>query len=45
MRWEWKRYRKAFVNIATEVIHLQRQRWLRFSRAHRFVPMLIAAHV
>ena len=31
VRWEWKRYRRAFVHIATEVIHRSRQRWLRFS--------------
>ena len=44
VRWEWKRYRKAFVHIATEVIHRSRQRWLRFSPAHRFLPTLVAAH-
>ncbi len=26
VRWEWKRYRRAFVHIATEVIHRSRQR-------------------
>jgi len=45
VRWEWKRYRKAFVHLATEVIHRSRQRWLRFSPAHRFLPTLVAAHV
>jgi hypothetical protein len=45
VRWEWKRYRKAFVHVATEVIHRSRQRWLRFSPAHRFLTLLVAAHV
>jgi hypothetical protein len=44
VRWEWKRYRKAFVHIATDVILRSRQRWLRFSPAHRFLPTLVAAH-
>ncbi len=45
VRWEWKRYRKAFVHIATEVVHRSRQCWLRMSPAHRFLDTLIAAHV
>ncbi len=45
VRWEWKRYRHAFVYIAAEVIHRSRQRWLRFSPAHRFLGLLIDAHV
>jgi len=45
VRWEWKRFRKAFVHLATEVSHRSRQRWLRFSPAHRFLPTLVAAHV
>jgi len=44
VRWEWKRYRHAFVYLAAEVIHRSRQRWLRFSPAHRFLPTLVAAH-
>ncbi len=44
VRWEWKRYRQAFVCLAAEVIHRSRQRWLRFSPAHRFLPTLVAAH-
>ena len=44
VRWEWKRYRQAFVYLAAEVIHRSRQRWLRFSPAHRFLPTLVAAH-
>ena len=45
VRWEWKRYRKAFVHVATEVIHRRRQCWLRMSPAHRFLDTLIAAQV
>ncbi len=45
VRWEWKRYRRAFVYIATEVIYRSRQRWLQFSPAHRFAGLLIDAHV
>jgi hypothetical protein len=45
VRWEWKRYRRAFVYIATEVIYQSRQRWLHFSPAHRFLGLLIDAHV
>jgi hypothetical protein len=45
VRWEWKRYRKAFVYLAVEVIHRSRQRWLRFSPANRFLDLLVHAHV
>ena len=45
VRWEWKRFRQAFVHVAAEVVHRSRQRWLRFSPAHRFLDLLIAAHV
>ena len=44
VRWEWKRFRRAFVHVAAEVVHRSRQRWLRFSPAHRFLPTLVAAH-
>jgi hypothetical protein len=44
VRWEWKRYRKAFVHLAAEVLLRSRQRWLRFSPAHRFLGTLVAAH-
>jgi hypothetical protein len=45
VRWEWKRYRQAFVYLAVEVVHRSRQRWLRFSPAHRFLDQLVHAHV
>ena len=44
VRWEWKRYRKAFVHLAAEVTLRSRQCWLRVSPAHRFLATLVAAH-
>jgi hypothetical protein len=45
VRWEWKRFRRSFVYIATEVTYRSRQRWLQFSSAHRFAGLLIDAHM
>jgi hypothetical protein len=45
VRWEWKRFRQAFVFIAVQVIYRARQVWLRFAGSHRFVHTLIAAHL
>jgi hypothetical protein len=45
VRWEWKRFRQAFVFIAAQVIYRARQVWLRFAGSHRFVHTLIAAHL
>lgn len=44
VRWEWKRFRKAFVHVAAQVIKRSRQVWMRFAASHRFVRMLVAAH-
>jgi hypothetical protein len=44
IRWEWKRFRAAFIIVAAEVIHRGRQVWLRFSPEHRYVGMLRTAH-
>jgi len=44
VRWEWKRFRRAYVYLAAEVIKRSRQIWVRFSGSHRFVDDLIAAH-
>jgi hypothetical protein len=44
IRWEWKRFRAAFIIVAAEVIRRGRQVWLRFSPEHRYVGMLRAAH-
>lgn len=36
MRWEWKRFRKAFVYIAARVVSSARTLVLRLARSHRF---------
>ena len=44
VRWEWKRFRHAFVYLAAQVVKRGRQIWLRLSAAHRFAEDLVAAH-
>jgi hypothetical protein len=44
VRWEWKRFRQAFVYAAAQVIRRSRQIVLRFSAAHRWHQLLVAAH-
>jgi hypothetical protein len=44
VRWEWKRFRQAFVYAAAQVIRGSRQIVLRFSSAHRWHQLLVAAH-
>jgi hypothetical protein len=44
IRWEWKRFRAAFIVVAAEVIRRARQVWLRFSPEHRYVSVLRSAH-
>lgn len=44
VRWEWKRFRQAFVYVGAQVIKRGRQVWLRFSGSHRFSETLVAAH-
>lgn len=44
VRWEWKRFRQAFVYAAAQVIRRSRQIVLRFSAAHRWYQLLVAAH-
>ena len=36
MRWEWKRFRKAFVYIAARVVLTARTNVLRLAGSHRF---------
>ncbi len=45
IRWEWKRFRKAFVYIAARVIRSGRRTIIRFSDAHRFANVLEQAIV
>lgn len=44
MRWEWKRFRLAFLYIAASVIHHARQVVVRLARAHRFHELIVLAH-
>ena len=44
LRWEWKRFRRAFVYCAARVIHSARQVHVRFADSHRFVGAILAAH-
>ncbi len=44
VRWEWKRFRNAFVYLAADVIKRSRQIWVRFSQSHRFFDTLREAH-
>jgi hypothetical protein len=45
VRWKWKRFRRAFVYVAAEVVRHGRQVRLRFSPSHRWVNSLVHAHV
>lgn len=45
MRWEWKRFRKAFVYVAASVVRNARQNILRLASSHRFAPILQRAFV
>ncbi len=45
MRWEWKRFRKAFVFVAARVVRSARQNLLRLADSHRFAVTLQRAIV
>lgn len=45
IRWEWKRFRQAWVFLAAQVTKRGRQVCLRFSGSHRFADLLVAAHI
>jgi hypothetical protein len=45
MRWEWKRFRRAFVYCAARVIHTARQVHVRIADSHRFTDTILAAHM
>ena len=40
MRWEWKRFRRAFVQIAARVIHSGRRTIVRLADSHRFAGQI-----
>ncbi len=44
LRWELKRFRRAFVTVAAEVVLRARQTWVRFNPSHRYTTTLLAAH-
>ena len=43
-RWEWKRFRAAFVIVAAQVLVRSRQVSIRISASHRWHPEFVAAH-
>ena len=45
MRWEWKRFRKAFVYVAARIVRSARQSLLRLADSHRFATTLQRAIV
>ena len=44
MRWEWKRFRRAFLYCAARVVRTARQVHVRFADSHRFAGAMLAAH-
>jgi hypothetical protein len=44
-RWEWKRFRRAFVDFAVQVVHRARQTWVRVLGYHPFAAQIIRANV
>ena len=45
VRWEWKRFRHAFVYVAATVIRRARQTWVRLAGSHRYRTDLVNALV
>jgi hypothetical protein len=45
VRWEWKRFRHAFVTVPVQVIRRAAQVWIRISSSHRFAEDYLAAVV
>jgi len=45
MRWEWKRFRHAFVYVAARVLFQSRQIHVRITSSHRTAATLVQAHV
>ena len=44
MRWEWKRFRHAFVYVAARVLRKSRQIHVQIAASHRPVPSILRAH-
>jgi hypothetical protein len=45
VRWQWKRFRQAFVYVAAQVLRRSRQITVRMSASHRWCDTLVAAHM
>ncbi len=45
MRWEWKRFRHAFVYVAARVLRQSRQIHVQIASSHRTAATLVQAHV
>ena len=44
VRWEWKRFRQAWVYLAAQVLRVSRQIRVRLAGSHRFARDLLRAH-
>ncbi len=44
VRWEWKRFRQAFVTIGATVIRHARQTWVRLTPSHRHHDQILKAY-
>jgi len=44
MRWEWKRFRHAFVYVAARVLRQSRQIHVRLAMSNRMAPTILLAH-
>jgi hypothetical protein len=44
MRWEWKRFRHAFVYVAARILRQSRQIHVRIATSHRTAPTILQAH-
>ena len=43
LRWEWKRFRHAFLYVASKVVRTARTAVVQLASSHRFTPDLLAA--
>ena len=43
LRWDWKRFRHAFVHVAAKVVTGARMVVARLAESHRLIPQLLAA--
>lgn len=43
-RWEWKRFRRAFVDLPAQLVRIARQTRVRILGTHRFAELFMEAH-